>query len=581
MHMIDCVMLAWSKNDQIKKMTQAAIDSLHASTSEYKFNVMVIETTKEPVSYTGAQVFRPGIPFNYNAYLNFGFAKCTSDYVIIANNDLVFHPGWFEAILKENTDSASPWTDNYPVHIDKKDKIIPGFQTSVELCGWCIVIKKQVLDRIGKFDEQFDFWYQDNDYAMQLRRHGFTHKLIGTSWVTHLYSQSHKLLEPKDLVAKTRGAAAKFEAKYMRKKRPTICLTMIVKNESKIIPDMLKNVVSHIDYWCIVDTGSTDGTQQIIKDFFTENKVNGELHERPWKNFGYNRTEAFQLADGKADYMWVIDADDLLEGTPNWAALTADFYSLRIGKGYSHWRAQVFKSGLKWEYKGVLHEYAHSSLSKTHARLAGDYCIIARTAGARSADPDKYKKDAIMLEEALKTEPDNARYWFYLAQSYFDSHDFVNSKRCYMKRASMGGFAEEAFYAQWRVGLCAIKLNETDEAVMGDLLRAYEMRPTRAEPLHTLAEYLRAKKRFELGYTFAKIGAKITLPENDMLFIWRDVYEFRMLDELAVSAYWSGKVKECFDICKALLESGKCPEAYKQRVTQNMNASEKVLKGVK
>ena len=501
--------------------------------------------------------------------------------MIIANNDLIFHPGWFEAIIKENADSASPWTDNYPVHIDKRDKIIPGFQTSVELCGWCIVVKKAVLDRIGKFDEQFDFWYQDNDYAMQLRRRGLTHKLVGTSWVSHLYSQSHKLLDPKQLNAKIQSATAKYEAKYRLKDKPKICLTMIVKNESKIILDMLKNIVRHIDYWCIVDTGSTDGTQQIIKDFFAEQNIPGELHERPWRNFGYNRTEAFQLADGKAEYMWVIDADDLLEGTPDWASLTADYYSLKIGKGYSHWRAQVFKSGLKWEYKGVLHEYAHSSLAKTHARLGGDYCLIARTAGARSADPDKYKKDAVLLEEAVKTEPDNARYWFYLAQSYFDFQDFMNSKRCYEKRASMGGFAEEAFYAQWRVGICSIKLNDPDEAVMGHLLRAYEMRPTRAEPLHTLAEFLRSKKRFVLGYNFAKIGSTIPLPESDMLFIWRDVYEFRILDELAVSAFWSGRVKECFDTCKAILESGKCPETFKPRVTQNMLASEKTLKGIK
>ena len=60
----------------------------------------------------------------------------------------------------------------------------------------------------------------------------------------------------------------------------TICLNMIVKNESKVIQRCLESVKGTIDYWVIVDTGSTDGTQQLIKECLKD--IPGELHERPW-----------------------------------------------------------------------------------------------------------------------------------------------------------------------------------------------------------------------------------------------------------------------------------------------------------
>jgi glycosyltransferase involved in cell wall biosynthesis len=94
-----------------------------------------------------------------------------------------------------------------------------------------------------------------------------------------------------------------------------ICLNMIVKDESKIIKRGLATVKPIIDYWVIVDTGSTDGTQQIIKDFMQD--IPGELHERPWKNFAYNRNQALALAKGKADYILFMDADETLEFSPN------------------------------------------------------------------------------------------------------------------------------------------------------------------------------------------------------------------------------------------------------------------------
>src|SRR5712671_3331456 len=95
-----------------------------------------------------------------------------------------------------------------------------------------------------------------------------------------------------------------------------ICLNMIVKNESAVIARCLASVKPWVDCWTIVDTGSSDGTQDIVRDAMRG--LAGELHERPWRDFGHNRTEALELARGKADYILIIDADNIFCAPENW-----------------------------------------------------------------------------------------------------------------------------------------------------------------------------------------------------------------------------------------------------------------------
>src|SRR5262245_60818994 len=94
------------------------------------------------------------------------------------------------------------------------------------------------------------------------------------------------------------------------RRAPTVCLNMIAKNEAPVIARCLASARPFIDHWIIVDTGSTDGTQQRVRECLQG--IPGELHERPWRDFSHNRNQALELAGGAADYLLFIDADELL-----------------------------------------------------------------------------------------------------------------------------------------------------------------------------------------------------------------------------------------------------------------------------
>ncbi len=111
-------------------------------------------------------------------------------------------------------------------------------------------------------------------------------------------------------------------------KSPTICLNMIVKNESHIIKNTLENLCNKIkfDYWVICDTGSTDNTPQIIMDFFKNKSINGELFYDEWVNFAHNRTLALNRAYKKTQLLLVFDADDEIVGNICIAVRSRDRY---------------------------------------------------------------------------------------------------------------------------------------------------------------------------------------------------------------------------------------------------------------
>lgn len=351
---------------------------------------------------------------------------------------------------------------------------------------------------------------------------------------------------------------------------PSICLNMIVRNEAHIVHEVLDCVAPYITYWVVVDTGSEDGTQDVIRNHMAKLGIPGEIHEREWVNFGVGRSQALDLAQGHADYIWVIDADDLVMGEPDFSDLTEDAYELLFGEksGFMYWRAQLFKDGLPWSYRGVVHEHIDCAQPFQRKRLHGFY-IDSRRLGGRNLDPRKYARDRDLLLAEMERDPNDARSAFYLAQSYFDLGDIANARKWYARRAEMGDWAEEVYYAMLRLAECMARLQEPWPDIQDAYLRAWEYRPIRSEALYNIAVKYRAEQRYRLAYMFAERAAKIPLPKADRLFVGAGIHNWRARDEQAVAASWIDKQAETFTLCRTLLARDDIPDKDRIRIACN------------
>jgi FkbM family methyltransferase len=354
---------------------------------------------------------------------------------------------------------------------------------------------------------------------------------------------------------------------------------MIVKNETAVLERCLSSVRPFIDCWSIVDTGSTDGTQRLITSSLAG--LPGELHQRPWQDFGHNRTEALTLARRWADYSLVIDADETFEVPREFAfpELTEDGYYTRhrgSNSAVTFELLQLLKSDAPWRYEGVLHEVAVCDRPHRTALLDGPVCVGHFDSARNQGDSkQKYARDAALLEKALAQAPNNARYRYYLARSYRDADMPEKALENFAKRADMGGWDEEVWHALHLMGVVAADLNKYHAAVAAQL-RAHQLRPQRAEALCALAHLHRTREEHHLSYVFARQAARIPRPA-DRLFVDESVYAWRALDELSIAAYWVGEYEESREAAEELLQSDSVPRDQRPRIEKNLRFAQQKL----
>jgi GT2 family glycosyltransferase len=176
------------------------IRSLRESEDKIQFNVVIVESGDYTVDMGQNDTIQyPKARFCYNHALNMGLEKTTNNWVVLANNDLIFKKGWMHEIiiahnLRKDIESFSPWNDMWDWHRryygDEYPHIIEGYRIGVELAGWCIIARRRIFDRV-KLNERVNFWYSDNVYADELQIYGIKHALVTNSRVDHIVSQTH------------------------------------------------------------------------------------------------------------------------------------------------------------------------------------------------------------------------------------------------------------------------------------------------------------------------------------------------------------------------------------------------------
>jgi glycosyl transferase family 2 len=323
---------------------------------------------------------------------------------------------------------------------------------------------------------------------------------------------------------------------------------MIVKDEAHILARCLESARPFVDWWVIADTGSTDGTQQLIRS--TLDGVPGQLVERPWVNFGHNRQEVLELARSSPhrspdDYAIWLDADEQLDDLPTSPTpLDLDGYMMTTVYGRTRYgRLAIIRLDRPWTWRGAIHE--HLELPGATLGDLSAPTVRAEHAGARSLDPDTYRKDAALILAALEEDAANPRLEFYLAQSWRDAGEVELALAAYRTRIDNPlGWHQERWYSLFQTAVLRERLGHPAGDVAEAYLEAYQACPWRAEPLVQLARLERGRDRFAVGLMYARAATRIPMPGNEGLFVDSDTYSWRVWDEVAVNGYWVGEFAE-------------------------------------
>lgn len=185
----DLIIVAQSSGNLIN-ITQRCIDTARADGAD--MNVIIVETG-QPYKYEGADKFiEYNGEFNYNRALNMGLKYVQNEVHILANNDLIFHPGWSKIgeLMKVNDYHSASCVSGDMLHYKNGNFIYEGYDVEYILTGWCIFVDRYCIEQIDRLDETVSFWFSDNLYACQIRAAGIHHGLFANCRIDHMVSQT-------------------------------------------------------------------------------------------------------------------------------------------------------------------------------------------------------------------------------------------------------------------------------------------------------------------------------------------------------------------------------------------------------
>lgn len=348
-----------------------------------------------------------------------------------------------------------------------------------------------------------------------------------------------------------------------------LCWNAIVRNESARIERCMRSLVDHIDCYVVVDTGSSDDTPGIIRRFFEERGIPGEVHHAPFVDFEQARNDALKCARSSSlqyDYMLLVDADmELVVTDQLWASnlchLSYDMTQVAGGLRYSNRR--LVRRSATGLYVGVTHEYLDIA---SGGHVNGAY-FVDHADGANR--PNKYERDIVLLLGAVEKDPTNGRYWYYLGQSYRDAGKHYLAANAYRRCVECGGWDEQVWSAQYNYAHCLESMGDVG-GFLREMMAAYNMRPSRAEALYDLAKYYREKNMQHVGVLFAEQGLTIP-PCGDHLFVSQFVWDHGLREEYSICGFYDSKRRKTAErYCNALALDRRAPWHTREGARSNL-----------
>jgi hypothetical protein len=340
--------------------------------------------------------------------------------------------------------------------------------------------------------------------------------------------------------------------------QPLLGLVMIVRQEAHGIRETLASF-RLVDHWTILDTGSTDGTQDIIHEALIG--VPGTLYEEPFIDFATSRNRALDLHGKTTTFVIMPDSDDRLVHGPELreflgkAASTEPAFLVNLRRGdLSYYLPIVLSTEAGWRYHGAIHEYVGPVTGDGFATIKIPSVQVKQDTPPQSAEASRkrWERDLTLLHAELVTKPDDPRTLFYLGQTYECIGKPDLALVMYRSRIRVGGWAEETFETYLRCAKILQAMQRPWSEIQQAYLDAFKFDPKRAEPLFKIAEHWYCEQSHHLAYLFASRAAELPCPAAT-LFIDDEIYTWRAADIVAISSYY-------LDDAAAKRVGGKCAE---------------------
>lgn len=364
---------------------------------------------------------------------------------------------------------------------------------------------------------------------------------------------------------------------------PPFCLCMIVKNESAILTKCLESVAPYIAAYAIADTGSTDGTPDLIRGFFAAKGIEGTVASVPFVDYSQARNAAIDVAEEYAcqvplflSHLLLVDADMTLcadKGVDIAAVLASldpqmlAFRVPQIAGSLRYHNTRILRIGSGARYIGKTHEYLSVPLPTDPPALDA---LHFHDWGNGANRPEKYTRDERLLKEALAENPADLRSHYYLGQTYREMGRFEDAEKHYSIRMN-GGWEDEAWHAQFMRAQCLDRIPGREKEATGEALAAFQRRPWRAEPLYWLANRARNKGQNHLAVLYASFGQHLQQPTSEPLFVDTYPYTHGFREEISIAGFYVNRVKEdARHACQSLSRDRSAPAHVRSLARSNL-----------
>jgi glycosyltransferase involved in cell wall biosynthesis len=371
-----------------------------------------------------------------------------------------------------------------------------------------------------------------------------------------------------------------------------LALNFICKDESHVIGKMLESCKTITDLIVVNDTGSTDGTQDIIRKFGEDNNIPTYVFERPFDDFEKSRNHAMQkLRDVVEELGWDatkvhgywFDCDEtlIIDSKFNKDQFVNDLYMINTFIGQMKYtRNTFFKVSKPFRWYGPIHEFIVCDEQNITSGLAENIHVDVKMTGAswQGDIPTKYKNHAFVLEKYIDANRQDPRWIFYTAQSYHDSASIPDNReeneerlrramKYYKERVNRtDGYAEELYYSQFRVGTIMRSLEEPWNLTHLELLKAYNMDPVRGESIKIIIDYYLQMNEWNMAYLYSKF-AKVNFHgknpyPNRLLFVDEALYIWKFAEAHAAACFYTGRMDEAKATYQEIVSISKSQPQY-------------------